>query len=153
MIRRAQAGDSEVSGRWSQESRRRPTVNDRPTMLPHRARVASVDRPWRTAGIVCFGVSALLLLSYGGAILAAPVTLPLMFAAALHHPTTAFRRAAACLGALTAAEVAWAITYVSVADTKPWIWLVPLLSSLAVGLFFVARTGGARRDSPATAGW
>jgi hypothetical protein len=90
-----------------------------------------VEARWRRTGVVVFGVAAFLLLSMGGAIVAAPVTVPLMAVAVRRHPTLAFRTAGAILIALTVAEVAWALTYVTAGEAGPWIWLLPALASLA----------------------
>jgi hypothetical protein len=92
---------------------------------------------WRTIGIAVFAVAALLLISYGGAIFAAPVTLPLMFLSVRRHPTTGFRTAGAVLGALTTAELTWAFTYAAVREAQPWIWLTPLLAAVAAGAVFM----------------
>jgi hypothetical protein len=91
---------------------------------------ADTDR-WRTVGVVTFVVAGFLLVSMGGAIVAAPVTLPLMCMAAARHPTRGFRIAAIVLSALTAAEVVWALTYLTVAESRPWIWVLPILGALA----------------------
>jgi hypothetical protein len=84
---------------------------------------------WRAVGVVTFVGAALLLLSFGGAIIAAPLTLPLMFLASRRQPTHAFRRAAVVIGALTAAEAGWAMTYLLLAESRPWIWLLPACSA------------------------
>ena len=83
----------------------------------------SVGGPWAR---VLVGVSAFLLLSMGGAIVAAPLTVPLLFLAVRGGRIGAgLRTAAVVIAALTVAEVAWAATYLAVAEAKPWIWLVP----------------------------
>jgi hypothetical protein len=99
-----------------------------------------VSGPWRTVGLVVFIVAGFLLLSMGGAIVAAPATVPLMFLATRRHPTRSFRVAGAALGALTLAEVAWAVTFLAIADAKPWIWLAPLATAIAAVIGFVARS-------------
>lgn len=104
---------------------------------------------WRRIGLLVFGVVAFLLLSMGGAILAAPVTLPLMFTASRRHPTRRFRLAGAILGGLTMAEVAWAITYLALEEAKPWIWLVPLAAATATIVAFAAESSPRRRVLPA----
>jgi hypothetical protein len=92
------------------------------------------ERRWARIGVVVFGAAAFLLVSMGGAIVAAPVTVPLMVAAVRRHPTPAFRTAGAALVALTGAEVAWALTYVTAGEVRPWIWLLPALAALAGAL-------------------
>ena len=87
---------------------------------------------WRTVGVIVFCVAGFLLISMGGAIIAAPLTVPLMFVVVRRHPTKSFRAAGAALVGATVAEVAWAVTYVAVDEAKPWIWLVPLAAALAV---------------------
>lgn len=79
--------------------------------------------PWAR---VLVGASAFLLLSMGGAIFAAPLTVPLLFVVARGHRAGAgWRVAATAVAALTMAEVAWAATYLTVAEAGPWIWLMP----------------------------
>ena len=51
----------------------------------------SASSRWRIGGIALLCVSAFLLLSMGGAIIAAPLTVPLRFVVVLRRPTTAFR--------------------------------------------------------------
>lgn len=84
----------------------------------------SVGGPWAR---VLLAVSAFLLLSMGGAIIAAPLTLPLLYlvvrSGQLGH---GLRVAAVVIAALTVAEVAWAATYLTVAEAQPWIWALPI---------------------------
>lgn len=80
--------------------------------------------------MVTFVVAGVLLVSMGAAILAAPVTLPLMWVAAVRNPTPAFRVAAKVLSALTVAEVVWALAYLTIDESQPWIWLLPGLAGL-----------------------
>jgi hypothetical protein len=79
-------------------------------------------------------VSAFLLLSMGGAIVAAPLTVPLLFVIVLHRPTTAFRAIGVLLASATVGEVVWAIMYVAADESKPWIWLLPLSAALATAV-------------------
>ncbi|MEW6476535.1 MAG: hypothetical protein AB1679_30105 [Actinomycetota bacterium] len=59
-------------------------------------------------------VSAFLLLSMGGAIVAAPLTLPLLYLSVRNGWLSGgFRTAAIVIAALTAAEVAWAAVYLA----------------------------------------
>jgi hypothetical protein len=100
----------------------------------------SVGGPW-ARGLV--GVSALLLLSMGGAIVAAPLTVPLLFLAVRGDRISAgLRTAAVVIAALTVAEVAWAATYLATAEAQPWIWLVPAGAGAVTAVFF-GRTRGA----------
>jgi hypothetical protein len=59
-------------------------------------------------GFAVFVVATVLLVSMGGAIVAAPLTLPALALVIRRHPTRGFRIAGAIIGGLTAAEVAWA---------------------------------------------
>ena len=94
----------------------------------------SVGGPWAR---VLVGVSAFLLLSMGGAIVAAPLTLPLLYLAASGGRLGAgLRTAAVVVAALTVAEVAWAATYLAVAEAQPWIWLVPAGAATATAAVF-----------------
>lgn len=85
----------------------------------------------RRATSVVFVVAAFLLVSMGGAILAAPVTLPLMYLGVRRHPTRSFRTIGGLLSALTVGEVVWAAVYVSLGESKPWIWALPFIGALA----------------------
>lgn len=89
---------------------------------------------------IVVGVSAFLLLSMGGAIMAAPLTLPLLYLALRWaRMGTALRVATVVIAALTVAEVAWAATYLTVAEAQPWIWLLPVTAGVATAGTF-ART-------------
>lgn len=101
--------------------------------------VAMKSRRWRAIGLATFIVAGFLLLSTGGAIAASPVTLPLMYLARRRHPNCAFRFTSVVIGGLTAAEVAWALTYLAVGEARPWIWLLPLMAAAtAIRLYAVA---------------
>lgn len=81
---------------------------------------------------IVLAVAGFLLLSMGGAIVAAPLTVPLLVRIARRHPRRAWRGCAVVLAAATVAEVAWALVYVTAGETRPWIWLVPLVAGGAV---------------------
>ncbi len=83
----------------------------------------------------------------GGAIVAAPVTVPVMFRAARRHPTLGFRITAAILGSLTVAEFAWAITYIGVKEAKPWIWLLPVIAGSAFAIAVASSSPSDHRES------
>lgn len=100
-------------------------------------------------GLVTFVVAGFLLVSMGAAMLAAPVTVPLMLVAASRRPTRGFRLTALVLCALTVAEVVWATTYLTVEEAQPWIRLMPPLGALAT----VVPGGSRRHDAGATASW
>ena len=76
-------------------------------------------------------VAGFLLVTMGVAIVAAPLTLPLLFRAVKRHHRRAFRTAAAVVGGLTAAELAWALVYFVAGETPVAIWLLPTASALA----------------------
>lgn len=99
-----------------------------------------------------FAATGVLLLSMGGAIVAAPVTVPLMIRAVRRQPGRAWRPAAALLGAATLAEVAWAATYVTVGESGPWIWLLPLVAAavIAWSIFRLPRPGASVPMASAT---
>lgn len=94
--------------------------------------------PSPALGLVVVGVAAALLLSMGGAIVAAPVTVPLLALVARRHPRSAVRWAALVLVAATVAEVAWALTYVSRGEAQPDIWLVPLGTAIGTAALVLA---------------
>ena len=96
--------------------------------------LCSVARP---GARVLVAVSAFLLLSMGGAIVAAPLTLPLLYFAVRNEQFgSGLRLAALVIAALTVAEVAWAATYLVVAEAQPWIWLVPAGAATATAAAF-----------------
>ena len=103
--------------------------------------------------VVLFVVCGVLLLSMGGAIFAAPLSLPLLYLGVRRHPTPAFRWTGGVLAALTAGEAAWAVVYVVAGEAEPVVWLVPLVAALGVLAAFVviarpvAAAGGAARPS------
>ncbi|MGH9042103.1 MAG: hypothetical protein ACRDZ3_17935 [Acidimicrobiia bacterium] len=101
-------------------------------------------RRWASAVLA---LSAFLLISMGGAIVAAPVTVPLLVLA-LHRGAIAgrMRVIAIMVGGLTLAQVAWGATYITLEEAQPWIWLLPL-GVAALGMAGMARAGGAE---PAT---
>jgi hypothetical protein len=82
---------------------------------------------------VLVAVSAFLLLSMGGAIVAAPLTLPLLYLALRSGRLgPSLRTAAIVVAGLTGAEVVWAATYLTMAEAQPWIWLLPAGAGAAV---------------------
>ena len=85
---------------------------------------------------VLVGVCTVLLVSYGGAIVAAPVTIPLLFVAGRSSSSTGLRVWAGVVVALTTAEAAWAVTYVTLGEARPTIWLLPTLAAAAGGIAY-----------------
>jgi hypothetical protein len=110
---------------------------------------AAPQRSWRLAGVIVFAVAGFLLLSMGGAVFAAPITVPLMLVVSRRHPTTTFRVAGVVLVALTVAEVVWALTYLQLQEAQPWIWLLPVLGGAIAAGSFIAATNPARRNNVA----
>ena len=91
----------------------------------------------RVVGVVLFTVAALLLTSIGGlGIVAAPLTLPLLFLVVRAHPTRAFRTAGALIGALTAAELGWGLVYLVAGEVPVVSWLVPILCGVVTAFVF-----------------
>ncbi len=105
-------------------------------------------KSWQRIGVFVFVVAAFLLVSMGGAIVAAPITVPLMFLVSSRHPTAAFRTAGVVLGGLTVAETVWALTYLLVADAAPWIWALPLASGTTTVVVFATGARARRDPSP-----
>ena len=97
--------------------------------------------------VALFVVCGLLLMSMGGAVVAAPVTLPLMYLAVRRHPTAGFRWAGGVIAGLTALELAWAVVYVVDGEETPQIWFVPMAVGVAVLAVFVSAGRQARRSS------
>jgi len=99
----------------------------------------SVGGPWAW---VVVAVSAFLLLSMGGAIVAAPLTIPLLYLTGRSDRAgVGLRTAVVVIAALTVAEVAWAATYLAVAEAQPWIWLVPVAAGAATAATFAHPAG------------
>jgi energy-converting hydrogenase Eha subunit G len=97
--------------------------------------------------VALFVLSGFLLMSMGGAVVAAPLTLPLLYLAARRHPTRAFRWAAGIIGGLTAVELAWALVYFVDGEARPSIWLLPLAAGLAWLVACVTARRQLRRSS------
>ena len=88
-------------------------------------------------GVLLFVVAAVLLTSVGGAgIVAAPVTLPLLFVVVRRHPTPSFRGAGAIFGGLTAAELAWGLVYLAGGEIPVLVWLAPTVLGLLTAVAF-----------------
>lgn len=102
----------------------------------------------KAGAITVVAVSTFLLLSMGGAVLAAPLTIPLLDVIARSRVGW-LRTAAVVVAALTAAEVAWAITYVTVGEAEPWIWALPVVVGLGASAFLLA-PDQRRSPSPST---
>ncbi len=86
--------------------------------------------------------SLILLVSYGGAIFAAPVTIPLLGYSIVRNILSGWWNIFAKLTlALTIAQATWAIVYLTFGESTPAIWLVPgiVLLIVTVGLFTCAR--------------
>jgi hypothetical protein len=94
-----------------------------------------------------FLLCGFLLMSYGGAVVAAPLTLPLMYLAVRRHPTAPFRWAGGVIAGLTSVEVVWVLVYLAGGEAQPAIWLVPLAIGGAVLAAFATARRQARRSS------
>jgi hypothetical protein len=95
---------------------------------PTRHRTVSAVRRW--PGVVV-AAAAFLLVSYGGAIVAAPATLPLLYLALRRDETgRRLRLVIVAVAALTAAETGWAVGYLTLGEARPWIWLLPLAAGV-----------------------
>jgi hypothetical protein len=92
---------------------------------------------------VLVAVSAFLLLSMGGAIFAAPLTLPLLYLVVRAERTgRGLRATAVIVAALTVGEVVWAATYLAVEEAQPWIWLMPVAAGFATAAAFTRPDSG-----------
>ena len=92
----------------------------------------------RLGRLVVLVIASVLLISQGGAIVAAPVTLPLLAWASSRTASRGFRAAAVLVAGLTIAECAWAFIYVSAGEAQPAIWLVPVAGGVTTTLVFAA---------------
>lgn len=106
---------------------------------------ARTGAPERLFGVLLFIVAAALLTSFGGGILAAPVTLPLMVLVVLRNPSRNFRVAGAVIGGLTAAELAWGLVYLVAGEARVVIWMLPLACGIVTALGFAMGWGVHRR--------
>ena len=80
------------------------------------------------------GITLLLLSSVGGAgAIAAPILLPLHFLAARSTTKTSVKVLWAVLGAATAAEAIWVLTYLAIDMSEPLIWLLPGVAGVIAG--------------------
>lgn len=98
--------------------------------------------------------TAILLLSFGGAIWAAPVTIPLLiYAICKVKLTCRWRIIAALILALTVTQCTWAIMYITVGESNPSVWIAPIaaftISVTAITVTWVIRRGRiASRSGP-----
>jgi hypothetical protein len=75
-----------------------------------------------------------LLTSVGGAgAVVAPLLLSLQLLAARSSRVVTAAPVWALLAAVTTAEAIWALTYLGLGESRPWIWLIPTVVALPVG--------------------
>jgi hypothetical protein len=86
----------------------------------------------------------------GGAILAAPVLLPLLWWVA-RTTGRVIRVVGAILAALVVGEVAWAGVYLVVGERQPYIWVLPALSAAVTVWLMVVTTRPHPRGSGSVA--
>lgn len=93
-------------------------------------------------------VSGFLLLSMGGAVIAAPLTVPLCVLAVYHE--SRYRWPVAIIGGLTVAEFVWALTYLIVNEQMPWIVALPVVGALvfATAVLRMRRVADSTRSRP-----
>ena len=86
--------------------------------------------------------------------MAAPLTLPLLVLVGRSTPSRTVRALAAAIGGLTAAEAAWALVYVAVGESQPWIWAVPVVAGiLTVALVLPAPRAAPDHVTPTARSW
>lgn len=91
-----------------------------------------MDSRWAARGaVITVATAAFLLVTVGGAIVAAPLTLPLLYLISRRHPGRGMRITATVVGGLTCVEAVWAACYLAFEEAKPWIWLLPLAAGAA----------------------
>jgi hypothetical protein len=97
-----------------------------------------VSQTVRVVGVVVFLITGALLTSIGGlGIVAAPVTLPLLFLIVFAHPTRPFRVAGAIIGALTAAELTWGLLYLVGGKIAALSLALPAAAGVGTAVAFV----------------
>ncbi len=69
-------------------------------------------------------------MTFGGAVVAAPLTLPLLVRTGRTTSSGTVRGLAAVIAGLTAAQVGWALVYVAVGESQPSIWLMPAVAAI-----------------------
>ena len=69
-------------------------------------------------------------MTFGGAVVAAPLTLPLLVRTGRTTTSGRVRGLAAVIAGLTATQVAWALVYVAVGESQPSIWLMPAVAGI-----------------------
>ena len=94
--------------------------------------------------------TVLLLGSMGGAILAAPMLLPLLWWAT-RTTGRGIRVLGAILAALVVGEVAWAGVYVVVGERQPYIWALPALATAVTVWLMLVTTRNDPRGSGSAA--
>ena len=88
--------------------------------------------------------SLILLVTWGGAIFAAPVTILLLTYSVVRNTLDGWWNIATKLAlALTLAQGTWAIVYFALGETSPVIWLAPAIVFLIACLGFVKAAAGA----------
>ena len=118
---------------------------------PRRWPGAGRDRPpvWVT---VVLAVSTGLLLTMGGAVVAAPVTVPALLWAARHHVRGWRLVLATVVAAVTAGELAWGLVYLVAGESRPAIWLVPVAAAGTVAAGALRPRSARRMPVSASAG-
>ena len=112
-----------------------------------------MDSPWAARGaVITVATAALLLATIGGAIVAAPITLPLLYVIARRYPGRGMRITAAVVGGLTCVEAVWALCYLALEEAMPWIWLLPAVAGIVwtAGLLLAGPAGVRSRVPAAT---
>ena len=92
--------------------------------------------------------SFLLLLSYGGAIFAAPITIPLLTYSTVRRILTGWWGILNSVAlVLTLAQSSWAIVYFTLGESAPAIWIIPIvITLLAIGGLIIQSLRNATRD-------
>ncbi len=90
--------------------------------------------PW-----LILAASALLLVTFGGAVVAAPLTLPLLVHTGRTTTSRTIRGLVAVVAGLTAAQVAGALVYVAVGESQPSIWLMPAVAGILAVMVVLRR--------------
>lgn len=107
---------------------------------PERARPIAA---WASLGrLLIGGFAGFLLLSFGAQIMAAPVTIPLLWIASRRASPPA-RGALAAIATITASYAGWALAYALAREALPWIVLSPLALAAATLVLFRAPPGRA----------
>jgi drug/metabolite transporter (DMT)-like permease len=103
------------------------------------------DRLRSLAKLLIAGTTMFLLMSFGGAIYAAPALVPALWWANDNAATKLGHVGITLLACAVMTEVGWALTYISIGETQPFISISPITAFLVTDAAFSLRSARADR--------